>query len=237
MRVLIISKTRMGSMACVGGLTIDSCQNVRLLQPNKFNQPADTAYKLGDIWDLNYLPRQDVIHPHIEDVLVYRGKKIGEQLNLREYLLSKMYPWKGGPESLFGGAIRFTFNGTGYISRKNDLPTGSVGFWIPFADLQRVYEGNKVRYLYVAVGQPIYISYVGSEPAIEAIPRGSLLRVSLARWWRPPDAPNLEERCYLQLSGWYGIYRTTEEINSCTSDSQPLLVRTATISLATDAER
>jgi hypothetical protein len=29
----------------------------------------------------------------------------------------------------------------------------------------------------------------------------TLLRLSLARWWQ--QAPELEERCYLQLSGWY----------------------------------
>ena len=39
---------------------------------------------------------------------------------------------------------------------------------------------------------------------IKVIPAGTLVRVSLARWWRPEDSePNFEERCYLQLSGWY----------------------------------
>ena len=45
--------------------------------------------------------------------------------------------------------------------------------------------------------------YVGFADPIERIPKGALVRVSLARWWRPDDAPDMEERCYLQLSGWF----------------------------------
>ena len=26
---------------------------------------------------------------------------------------------------------------------------------------------------------------------------------SQVRWWRPEGSPEAEERCYLQLSGWY----------------------------------
>jgi len=33
------------------------------------------------------------------------------------------------------------------------------------------------------------------------IPADTLLRVSLARWW--DNEGRHEERCYLQLSGWY----------------------------------
>ena len=29
------------------------------------------------------------------------------------------------------------------------------------------------------------------------------MRVSLARWWRPEDTPEVEEKCYAQLSGWF----------------------------------
>lgn len=52
----------------------------------------------------------------------------------------------------------------------------------------------------------VRIPYVGFEPAVDLIPKGTLVRVSLARWWRPHDSPpDMEERCYLQLSGWYEV--------------------------------
>ena len=44
--------------------------------------------------------------------------------------------------------------------------------------------------------------YVGLQPTEDIIPKGTLLRVSLARWWSPNDV-EVENRCYLQLSGWY----------------------------------
>ena len=48
------------------------------------------------------------------------------------------------------------------------------------------------------------LKYVGEESPIKVIPAGTLVRLSLARWWRPEKSePNFEERCYLQLSGWY----------------------------------
>ena len=48
----------------------------------------------------------------------------------------------------------------------------------------------------------IQIKYVGLQPTEDIIPKGTLLRVSLARWWSPNDV-EVENRCYLQLSGWY----------------------------------
>jgi hypothetical protein len=49
-----------------------------------------------------------------------------------------------------------------------------------------------------------HLSYVGVQDAVDVITAGQLVRVSLARWWRPENAdPDFEERCYAQLSGWY----------------------------------
>ncbi len=45
------------------------------------------------------------------------------------------------------------------------------------------------------------IPYAGVTQAIQRIPKGTLIRVSLARWWNKDD--KTEERCYLQLSGFY----------------------------------
>ncbi|MFH1320564.1 MAG: hypothetical protein ABII90_07920 [Bacteroidota bacterium] len=59
---------------------------------------------------------------------------------------------------------------------------------------------DKVRYSY-----PIRwrnISYVGFQNPVDKIPAGTLVRISLARWWSPNED---EERCYLQLSGWYDL--------------------------------
>ena len=45
------------------------------------------------------------------------------------------------------------------------------------------------------------IKYVGFQTPLDCIPQGTVLRMSLANWWKKGDSD--EERCYLQLSGWY----------------------------------
>ena len=51
-------------------------------------------------------------------------------------------------------------------------------------------------------GVTYHIPYVGVEPPPEIIPVGSLVRLSLARWWKPEEKEE-DKKCYLQLSGWY----------------------------------
>jgi hypothetical protein len=205
MRVLIVSKTHMRDMACVGGLRLDDNRNVRLLQSSGSNQPHDTPYEVGEIWDLNFRPKRDVVAPHIEDVFVDSGRQMGHERNMRSCLVSRIRPWQGGPAVLFDGMIRFTWNGTGYICRRSHLPSGSVGFWTPSGELSRFDQDGKTRYRCESEEKDVRITYVGFEPPVDLLSQGTLVRVSLARWWRPADAPDMEERCYLQLSGWYEV--------------------------------
>lgn len=79
----------------------------------------------------------------------------------------------------------------------------STGFWEPDQDLRMQQDGHRITYEYPVDSGVRNIKYVGFEDALDRLPAGMLLRVSLARWWCPEDKPDLEERCYLQLSGWY----------------------------------
>jgi len=123
-------------------------------------------------------------------------------LNSYEYLKVKLKIkiWKGSSDVLFDGNLQWTSGGSGYISENGGIPTSSVGFWIPDKDLTRKDFNDKVRYSYPLRWRNI--SYVGFQNPVDLIPAGTLVRVSLARWWSPNDN---EERCYLQLSGWYGL--------------------------------
>jgi len=200
MKVLIVAKTHLYGAFCVGGLTKDTNQNVRLMEPGGFNQPIDTAYEIGDIWELNFSPRDAVTPPHVEDVIVEQSKRIGHVRNIRETLMERVLVWRGGAGNLFGQLTRFTQNGSGYISNRTGLPNGSVGFWI--ADKSLVREENFGKIRYHTPDHRFKVTYVGVGDSIKFIPAGTLLRVSLARWWQPDDA-DVETRCYLQLSGWY----------------------------------
>jgi hypothetical protein len=111
-------------------------------------------------------------------------------------------PWRGGIDQIFGGLVRYTGSGNGYVCERIGIPDGSTGFWIPDRDLHLRDDGKHYDY---GAGLPRSgLSYVGELATIDPIPAGALLRVSLARWWKPHDAePGFEERCYLQLSGWF----------------------------------
>lgn len=208
-RVLIVAKTRMGSAAaCVGGLTRDTNKSIRLLRPNGSNQPFNTNFDAGQVWELELHQPSEVTPPHIEDVLVTNERYVGQSPNLRNTLLQRVQPWQGGPKELFDGLLMFE-NTSGYISRAGGIPKCSTGYWIPDDQLTLIYRNNKPYYQIkheVALGHKNYkvilsISYVGFAEPIQQIPADTLVRVSLARWWIPSGVQ--EERCYLQLSGWY----------------------------------
>lgn len=204
MHVLIVAKTRMGAEhCCVGGLDLISCQNLRLMQPGHTNHHTSTCFNVGDIYDCQYCPCQTVVPPHVEDVIITQYQLIQHFDDISQFILQRMPVWQGGPEVLYDGLLCATQAGSGYICAERGIPNQSTGFWIPDKDLVRADINQKVRFRYPNGNGVRCLSYVGFAPPVAAIPAGSLLRVSLARWWRPADKPDMNDRCYLQLSGWY----------------------------------
>lgn len=200
MKVYIVGRTKMGGSArCIGGILEDGT-SVRLM---KSNGPWDDSAQLqiGEVWDLDITKAADVIPPHTEDVIVTGGKKIGNQANIDSYLLSRCAPWRGGTDKVFGGKLGFTGNNNGFICQRLGVPKYSTWFWVPDRDLTLRKDGR--HYDYFNRSQPRGLVYVGEPRAIPSIAAGTLVRVSLARWWKPSDVEDLEERCYLQLSGWF----------------------------------
>jgi len=207
-RVLIVAKTRMGYSTCVGGLNLETKQNIRLLRSDGSNQPNTTRFEVGQVWELAFQPLSDTTPPHVEDVRIMRETFIGTASNLRNMLIQRVEPWQGDPDQLFEGKL--TIEKTGYISMTRGLPSCSTGYWLPNNPLSLNVNFREGQLYYQIVTQPeeifpavrrLFIKYVGFAEPIDLIPSGTLVRVSLARWWQRPGTE--EERCYLQLSGWY----------------------------------
>ncbi len=200
MNVLIVAKTKLGYGVCVGGLGANQ-RSVRLYEPGWRFPAATTQYEIGQLWDMELEERQDTEPPHVEDTLVVGRRFISDVGNVKAYLLRHIEPWTGPITQLFEGKLRFTGGGRGFIQRPS-LPTRSTWFWSPDAPLKARRNGKaKVYYRY---RDQYEISYVGVGDAIDTIPTNALVRLSLARWWRPPDAAEgFPYRCYLQVSGWY----------------------------------
>lgn len=201
--VLVVARTRMsGAKVCIGALSKDGA-SLRLMNSACASELAQQSpYKIGEWWRVTYAPCGNQRPPHLEDVAVSARERIGEQDNMSSYLLSKTKPWKGKIDVLFDGKISFTKNGAGYIS-PSAVPAHATGFWVPSTALDLETDAQE-KLGYYPLNDHRHLSYVGTQDALPRIKAGQLVRVSLARWWKPRDAdPSFEERCYVQLSGWY----------------------------------
>jgi hypothetical protein len=201
MEVLILSKTIYGNTkVCVGGICISNKQFIRLLNQWGHYQPADTHYNIGDIWDIEFTANPLRKEPHNEDVIIHTCKFIRRIYSLETYIKNMGVPiWRNNISNIFEGKILWQDNGKGYFSEKiKNYPSHSVGFWISDIDL----KFSNRSYIYDNNGVSRQMVYKGSQTELQIIPKGKLIRLSLAKWWKP-DNSDIELRCYLQLSGWY----------------------------------
>ena len=168
------------------------------------DQPSNTDFNIGDIWDITFENRRDVIPPHIEDIIISQKRFRRHVENITEFILNcGVEIYRGSPSRIFNGMLGWTGNGGGFIENKENLPSNSVGFWI--SDINLEFNNGYYHYDSGNIFERIKrLKYVGFQPIVEIIPAGTLMRISLARWWKPEDA-DISERCYLQLSGWYEL--------------------------------
>jgi hypothetical protein len=209
-KILIVSKTKMANNhVCVGGIDLDNKLSVRLLNTNGYHELIDECpYSIREVWKIEYQRHNQRPLPHSEDVRVISRNKIGilrQDLSILSILNQFHFKvYDGNIRDTFEGKLKSTNSGTLYIS-ESDVPNSSTCFWICDNDISRDDYNGKIRYRYNDGSRRWgnNISYVGIEanPA-QIIPRGALVRLSLAHWWSPEDSTD-EERCYLQLSGWY----------------------------------
>lgn len=204
MEILIVAKTHMKTAACVGGFEINTKKNVRLLTSDGDNQPKDTEFEVGQIWDITYCIRKDITPPHNEDILIQTKRFIKKQFNLNDFLKDNATIWQGSPDDIFENKLLFLTGQSGYITKRVGIPSQSVGFWLSDTDLELTILSDKKHFFYFGeFGPKIFaFPFVGFKPIVDKLLKGTLIRVALARWWSPnPDI--IEKRCYCQISGWY----------------------------------
>lgn len=211
MKVIIVSKTRFGDKRCVGALDWQGRRNLRLLTHTGEFQPESTPFNIGEVWQIegSFVPKERIVPPHYEDFLIHNLRhkinRVERIADLKSFLLEHaLQVWRGSLNTAFSGLLQSTMNGSGYIAENNGIPKTSVGFWLPDFALRRVFYQNKVRYM-VAIPKENngiqHITYTGIAAHIPVIEKNNLVRLSLARWWRP-NGSSMEKRCYLQISGW-----------------------------------
>lgn len=139
---------------CIGALTRQDCRSIRLcVADGVHHHPVTAPYRIGQVWDLAYEPAKLIEPPHVEDVvLAGPGRFVAMQSGMGRYLAACVSVWDGGPVALFGGRLRFTASGSGYLDREAGL-TPSVGFWRPDRDLD-LEPGGSQRYRYAGGPTP-----------------------------------------------------------------------------------
>jgi ATP-dependent DNA helicase RecQ len=203
MKVLIVAKTRRGVGACIGAIT-EAGQSVRLIAHDAArNEHAGIEYEVGEVWEVEWNPQADIIPPHVENIVVHHAKRLRVSNRIHETILRFMPPVMGGTENLFDGCTRATTCGGLYICADGGLPSRSTTFWRSDKPLQLDFEGKRIRYRYPTAEGGRTLTFVGFQEPVSEIPVGTLLRVSLAHWWRPDESPEEELRCFVQLSGWF----------------------------------
>lgn len=200
MIVLIVGKTKMRGGICVGGYLIVHSRSVRLIPQGRSSHPLDDSHEVGQIWDIDFFRPTKIIPPHTEDITVTKSKLIDFVPNVR--ISEIIPPYHGDASGLYDGMIRFTGNGSGYISHLNGVPDYSTCFWSPDKPLRRINDNSGVYFQYdLNLLRRVRFKFVGLQEPVETLEPGTTIRMSLARWWSPN--PDVEDRCYVQLSGWF----------------------------------
>ena len=201
--VLILSRTQMTKNVCVGGFDITLGRNIRLLTSEGSNQPENSPFQIGQLWEISYNAKINLIYPHTEDVII-KNAELFNSLNKDQvvsFINENCRINSGSPSDLFDGLVNVQPRGASFIDDSH-IPNHSVCFWRPIKHLTYTNSFNKSKYNYLdEYNNIIYFPYVGLSDNSNIIPAGSIIRISLARWWSPPNSTI--KACYLQISGWY----------------------------------
>jgi hypothetical protein len=195
--VVIVATTVQGSLVCVGALDA-SGSSYRLHEQNGWS-PVSGRYEVGQRWSV-----EGSFHPgpapFREDYRVTRARRVGVERDLAAFARRHARNvWDGPLSSIFDGCL--TMARRPYLASGGCLPPSSTGFWVSDRDSTR--EEVRDGFQYSFDGHRLV--YKGTGLAPPRIARGSVLRVSLARWWAGgsaapfPDGP----RCFTQLSAAY----------------------------------
>lgn len=211
-RILIVSKTRMNQgMVCVGGVDVDNQRSVRLLNVFGYHESAaDCPYNIGEVWECSCVKHNQRSLPHSEDFKITTRKCVGTLSSVFgglcfENIIKDCVPFYCGDLMLvFEGKLKHDDGKGSLFITKDNVPSFSTCFWKTDRDMKKSIYNDRVRFVYNngEVRWGFNIPYVGLDfsDVPEIIPAGSLVRLSLANWWRKDG--DEEDRCYLQLSNF-----------------------------------
>ncbi len=202
-KILITGKTKYGSLACIGALSLVDGESFRLKTMLNSYWPADD-FSIGEAYTITYQRKGDENNPHQkENIVVVRRKPAGRLsrasiagLIRRGGLVEKT----NDPRRAFrfeDGGVHFSEEyGKLFIDQKYaGLLLNSVGFIEPDIDICADRQFQNYRF------GSYRIKYVGFDQPVSVIKAGTIVRLSTSSLWQKPNTD--ERRVYLQVSGWF----------------------------------
>lgn len=208
--LVIVAKTRMGKNLCIGAVKVNQKEGtgrcLRLLpaRGTKYRSWPEFAPRIGDVVRGRLSPWHQANPPHTEDHVLADGWEVaGKMKSARHFVAKFCEVWRGGREKLFGGTLSWSGAGGGRVPKGTRLPDASVGFWELPAKATKELHNEKPKYRVGLDAHEVLLPFVGDDrdQLPEALPTGTIVRLSLSRWWQPPGHD--EDACWLQLSGFY----------------------------------
>lgn len=200
--VLILARTKMNNQhICVGGYSLQQKRYVRLLTLDEQNLDETEPYQIGEVYQIKYQERPNIILPHREDVCVHFSEfKRKMSWNELIQILNAISVSNIHIKDLFNGLLSWE-HGKGFLAYGAGIPTNSVTVVQLNHDLF-LYQENRFRWL--ENNNVFSVKYVGTSDigALRKIVAGRYLRFSLARWWDNQGIYPIK-RAYLQLSAIY----------------------------------
>ncbi len=117
---------------------------------------------------------------------------------VKRFVLAKIGAPTVHPKDLFYGRLQFKQSEKKRITPAGGIPLVSTGFWRLNGDLLLQEIEGKARYVCFDHSRRkaiLDLPFVGEQALVDVIPAGTLLRLSLSRWFN--------EGFWLQLSGWF----------------------------------
>lgn len=190
-----------GDRVCVGAHDLADFKSLRLYRHDGTYLTTSNNVSVGQIWELTYRAKAEIVPPHIEDVVVESegATCVGREQNLAALIQQRDTVWQT-PAQLFEGRLRLTAAGSAYVPADWLLPSRSTGYWLLDGPLTREEYEGKTRYVRNGPDGLRRVSYVGTAATRATLAAGTLVRLSLSRRFAPTAA---HDGYWLQLSGWY----------------------------------
>lgn len=214
--VLIVARTRMQQRhICVAGLDLITGELIRLTDHRGTNYSEMAPYQPGEVWRIDYQAKYGLTRPHVEDVRILHSSLQEPHADIPALLDKHPTLRDGSPRELFDGALTFEpslgLDGfddarTPYLNRRSRIPRCSIELWLTdrfFTKRVTQRDGQPKTYLVGPPPSPADVSmkapYNGFDDPGLILPPGTLVSVSLARWWRPFGDDPAWDKCHMQL--------------------------------------